>query len=278
VLRFLTAVFGLFGRGRSPASLLNLTVPRSGYRVERDIPYGNEKRHKIDLYVPDGFKAPAPAVLFFYGGGFIAGRKSEYRIVGQALTSQGIIVGIADYGLYPEFRFPVFVEDGAKAFVAFRELLPKFAGNPARAFVAGHSAGAYIAAMLAANPLYLKEAGGDPSFVRGAIGMAGAYDFLPITDPQRIEIFGGSNRAETQPITFIDGKRPPMLLASGDIDKAVSVRNTRNLAAKLRAHGSKVEEIIYPCLGHSGIMLALAPGFRRLAPIRADIERFIMSN
>jgi acetyl esterase/lipase len=217
-------------------------------------------------------------VLFFYGGGFIAGRKSEYRIVGQALTSQGIIVGIADYGLYPEFRFPVFVEDGAKAFVAFRELLPKFAGNPARAFVAGHSAGAYIAAMLAANPLYLKEAGGDPSFVRGAIGMAGAYDFLPITDPQRIEIFGGSNRAETQPITFIDGKRPPMLLASGDIDKAVSVRNTRNLAAKLRAHGSKVEEIIYPCLGHSGIMLALAPGFRRLAPIRADIERFIKSN
>ena len=271
-------MFGLFGRGRSPASLLNLTVPRSGYRVERDIPYGDERRHKLDLYVPDGFKAPAPAVLFLYGGGFIAGRKSEYRIVGQALTSQGIIVGIADYGLYPEFRFPVFVEDGAKAFVAFRELLPQYGGDPARAFVAGHSAGAYIAAMLAANPFYLKEAGGDPLPLRGVIGMAGAYDFLPITDPQRIEIFGGSNRAETQPITFIDGKRPPMLLASGDIDKAVSVRNTRNLAAKLRAHGSKVEEIVYPRLGHSGIMLALAPGFRRLAPVRADIERFIKSN
>jgi acetyl esterase/lipase len=278
VLRLLTAVFGLFGRGRSPASLLNLTVPRSGYRIERDIPYGDERRQKLDLYVPDGFKAPAPAVLFFYGGGFIAGRKSEYRIVGQALTSQGIIVGIGDYGLYPEFRFPVFVQDGAKAFVAFRQLLPQYGGNPARAFVAGHSAGAYIAAMLAANPFYLKEAGGDPLSLRGAIGMAGAYDFLPITDPQRIEIFGGSNRAESQPINFVDGKRPPMLLASGDIDKAVSVRNTRNLAAKLRAQGSKVEEIVYPRLGHSGIMLALAPGFRRLAPIRADMVRFIKSN
>jgi len=278
VLRFLTAVFRLFGRGRSPAALLNLTVPRSGYRVERDIVYGKEKRQKLDLYVPDGFKAPAPAVLFFYGGGFIAGRKSEYRIVGQALTSQGIIVGVADYGLYPEFRFPTFVQDGAKAFVAFRALLPKHGGNPARAFVAGHSAGAYIAAMLAANPLYLKEAGGDPASLRGAIGMAGAYDFLPITDPQRIQIFGGSNRAETQPIAFVDGKRPPMLLASGDIDKAVSLRNTRNLAARLRTHGSKVEEIVYPRLGHSGIMLALAPGFRHLAPIRADIVRFVEKN
>src|SRR5258706_49463 len=39
ILRFLTAVLGLFGRARSPAMMLNLTVPRSGYRVQRDFAY-----------------------------------------------------------------------------------------------------------------------------------------------------------------------------------------------------------------------------------------------
>jgi len=275
MLRFATSIFGLFGRGRSPASLLNLTVPRSGYRVERDIPYGAEKRQRLDLYVPDGFKAPAPAVLFLYGGGFVAGRKSEYRIVGQALTSAGIIVGIADYGLFPEFRFPTFVEDGARALVAFRALLSDVGGDPKRVFVAGHSAGAYIAAMLAANPRYLLAAGGADGVLRGAIGMAGAYDFLPITSPQRIQIFGGSDRVETQPIHFVDGKRPPMLLLTGGKDSIVLPRNTKNLAAKLRAYKSSVEEIVYPSVSHAGMMLALAPGFRRIAPVRADIIRFI---
>src|SRR5215471_7328526 len=152
MLRFATSIFGLFGRGRSPASLLNLTVPRSGYRVERDIPYGAEKRQRLDLYVPDGFKAPAPAVLFFYGGGFVAGRKSEYRIVGQALASKGIIAAVADYRLYPEATFTTFIEDGGDALAALRRLLPQYAGDPKRIFLAGHSAGAYISVMLPADP------------------------------------------------------------------------------------------------------------------------------
>jgi len=111
-------------------------------------------------------------VLFFYGGGFIAGRKSEYRIVGQALTAK------ASSSVSPingSIRIPLshIRSRRGQAFVAFRELLPKYGGNPARAFVAGPFRGRYIAAMLAANPLYLKEAGGDPSSLRGAIRHGG---------------------------------------------------------------------------------------------------------
>src|SRR5260221_14060570 len=115
ILRFLTAVLGLFGRARSPAMMLNLTVPRWGYRVQRDFPYGPAARQRFDLYLPKGLTGPAPVVLFFYGGAFRAGRTSEYRVVGEALASKGIIVAVADYRLYPEARFPAFPEDGAKA-------------------------------------------------------------------------------------------------------------------------------------------------------------------
>ena len=276
LLKVSTSLLQLTSPGRSPAMLLNLLASRTGYRLHRDIAYGEGLRHKLDLYVPDGFQRPAPVVLFFYGGGFVSGRKSEYRVVGQALTDKGIIVAIADYRLYPQVRFPAFVEDGARALAAVYRIAEHYGGDSKRIFLAGHSAGAYIAAMLGANPDYVKAAGADPSWIRGVIGIAGAYDFLPIVGARRIGIFGGDNRIETQPIHFVDGKRPPMLLATGDKDNVVLPRNTKNLAARLRAHGSKVEEIVYPKATHTGIILSLAPGFRRMTPLLDDIARFVM--
>jgi acetyl esterase/lipase len=261
--------------GYSPAVLCNITAPRWGYRVERAIPYGPGEHHRLDLYLPKRKATRGPAVLFFYGGAFISGHRREYRFVGQALASQGVICGIADYGLFPEHRFPDFVEDGARASAFLHRMLPECGGDPKRLFVAGHSAGAYIAVMLAANPRYLNEAGADLSCLAGAIGIAGPYDFLPITNPTRIEIFGGSDRVETQPIHFIDGKRPPMLLLTGDRDVNILPDNTHNLAAKLREQESEVEEIVYPGIEHFRIILALAPLFRRMIPIRADIARFV---
>jgi acetyl esterase/lipase len=273
LFRILDVVLGWFGY--SPAVLLNFTAPRWGYRVERAIPYGPEPRHRMDLYLPKRMSASTPALLFFYGGAFISGHRREYRFIGQALASQGIITAIADYGLFPDHRFPEFVEDGAMAFAFLHARLPEYGGDPQRLFTAGHSAGAYIAIMLASNPEYLKAAGDDISSLAGAIGIAGPYDFLPITNPTRIEIFGGTDRVETQPIHFIDGKRPPMLLLTGDRDVNIFPHNTYNMAARLREHGNDVEAIVYPGIEHFRIVLALAPLFRRMIPIRADIIRFV---
>src|SRR5262245_7234212 len=276
LFRMLDVFLGWFGY--SPAVLLNITAPRWGYRVDRAIAYGPEPRHRMDLYRPKGMSALAPAVLFFYGGAFISGHRREYRFIGEALASRGIIVGIPDYCLYPKHRFPDFVEDGAKAFAFVHRMLPNWGGDPKRLFVAGHSAGGYIAVRLASNPRYLSEAGSDLSCLAGAIGIAGAYDFLPITNPTRIEIFGGTDRVETQPIHFVDGQRPPMLLLTGERDVNVLPRNTQNMAARLPACGSEVEEIVYSRIDHFRIILALAPLFRWIVPTRADIARFIAAH
>src|SRR6185295_2428075 len=201
-LRVFTSLFQIGGKGRSPAVLLNLLAPRSGYRLICDIAYAEGPRHKFDLYIPEGFQTPAPVVLFFYGGGFVAGRKNEYRVVGEALAGKGIITAIADYRLYPDVTFPQFVEDGAKALAAVHGIVPDHGGDPTRIFLSGHSAGAYISVMLAMNATYVKAVGGQTSWIRGVIGMAGAYDFLPVAGATRIAIFGGTDRVETQPIRF----------------------------------------------------------------------------
>ena len=258
----------------SPVSALNLLVPRGGYHAVRDVAYGSDPRQKMDVYVPDG-AAGAPAMLFFYGGSWQDGSKDLYLALGQAFASQGIIVAVADYRVYPQVRYPAFVEDGAQAFAYLHAHVAQYGGDPSRLFLTGHSAGAYIAMMLAADWSYLRAAGADPAWVRGVIGIAGPYDFLPLRDPNLVTIFGGANVRETQPINHIDGKRPPMLLATGTADETVSPGNTARLAEKLRSFGSPVEVKTYPGVGHVGIILSLAPGFRGRTTLRQDMLDFI---
>jgi acetyl esterase/lipase len=256
-----------------PGYALNLVIPRAGYHVVRDLPYGNDPRQKLDLYVPDGLTTKAPVILFFFGGFWQSGSKELYLGFGQAFASEGIVVAVADYRLYPQVRYPDFVRDGAGAFAYLAAHVAQYGGDPERIFLAGHSAGAYIAAMLAVDSSWLREAHADPARVRGVIGISGPYNFLPIRDRNMIAIFGGADRPETQPIAHIDGKRPPMLLATGTADTTVLPRNTTDFAAKLKAFDSPVEVVTYSGVGHVGIMLSLAPGGN--TTLRQDIVAFV---
>ena len=272
------AVAGLsFAAIRSPADLLNLIVPRSGYTVHRDIAYGNDPRNRLDVYEPAALLDRAPVILFFYGGGWTGGSKDHYLALGQAFASKGFVVVVADYRVYPSALFPDFVRDGAMAFGFVHAAINTFHGDPNRIFLSGHSSGAYIAVLLASDQRYIREIDADPSWIRGVIGIAGPYDFLPLKDPVLKTIFGADLPA-TQPINFIDGKKPPMFLAAGDADRTVSPRNTERLTAKLEAAGSPVEKSIYPGVGHIGILLSLTPVFRYKASLLDDIVAFIRTH
>jgi acetyl esterase/lipase len=257
----------------SPITALNLAISRDGYRIEKNIAYGTDPRQKLDLYIPNGLKTPAPVLLFFYGGSWENGTKDYYLALGEAFAAKGIVVAIADYRVYPQVKYPAFIEDGASALGFVHSHVAHYGGDPKRVFVSGHSAGAYIAIMLAVNPAY-------HSFdkMRAAIGISGPYDFLPLTDPDLITIFGGDRREDTQPIQYVDGKRPPMLLVTGADDTTVSPGNTARMAAKLRGFGSDVETRTYPHTGHIGIILSLAPGMRWSTPLREDIVSFIAAH
>lgn len=262
----------------SPVPVLNLLVPRSGYSVQTDLAYGSDPRQKLDIYVPDGLSAPAPIMLFFYGGTWQGGTKNLYRALGQAFATKGVIVAVADYRVYPQVKYPEFLKDGAMALRFVHDHAAQYGGDAGRIFVSGHSAGAYIAVMLASDPEYLANVHGDFGWARGVIGIAGPYDFLPLHRKDLIAIFGGANRGETQPISYIDGKRPPMLLAAGSDDSTVEPANTTRMAARLEQFGSEVETKIYPGVGHIGIVLSLAPGFRGRTTLREDILRFIAAH
>lgn len=274
----------------SGVDVVNAIVPDSGYRVVSDIAYGSDNRQMLDVYIPKTGSAPRypekteneslkkkkDVIVFFYGGSWQRGKKDDYLFVAQAFASKGYIVVIADYRLYPEVRFPAFVEDGAKAVAWAHAHIQEFGGNPARLFVAGHSAGAYIAMMLGLDTAYMQAAGITASHpIAGIIGLAGPYDFAPIKGKTLKQIFGGSGSPKTQPIHFVHNNAPPVLLLSGEADNDVHVKNTRALAEKLRALGNDVRVDTFKGLDHVDIVLALAYGFRDKAPVLDDIDAFI---
>lgn len=265
-------IAGLLGAlaGCSPAALLNTTVSRKGFTLEADIPYGPDPRQKLDLYRPDTPKPDGKAVIFFYGGSWDSGAKSDYLFVAQALAARGIAVIVADYRLYPEVRFPAFIEDGA---LAVRWAADKVGTD--KLFLMGHSAGAEIALMLAVNTPYLAAAGVDRMKLRGVIGLSGPYDILPLTSRKLQDIFGGASRPETQPITFAKAPLPPALFIHGTGDTIVKPGNSERLAAAWRAAGAPVELKLYPDVDHVDVVGAFSDLLRARAPTLADVTAYI---
>ena len=145
-------------------------------------------------------------------------------------------------------------------------------GDPQRLVLAGHSAGAYDAAMLAYDPRWL---GADRTGVRAMIGLAGPYDFLPSNLPSVIAAFGrASDPANTQPIDHVRPGAVPALLCTGDKDDLVAPKNSDTLAARLQAVGTTVERLRYPRVGHVGLVTAIAVPFRDKAPVLDDMANF----
>ena len=241
----------------------NALTPRWGYDRHADIAYGDDPRQTLDLYVPADKAAHAPVVVFFYGGSWQSGDKNGYRFVGQALASRGLVAVVPDYRLYPPTTFPGFIEDGARAVAWARAHAADYGADPDRLFVSGHSAGAHIGAMLATDGRYLAAAGASIADLAGFVGMAGPYDFLPIKDPVLQRIFAPrENWPRTQPIEFVDGDEPPMLLMHGAADETVYPKNSRNLANKIKASGGSARLEIYPDVGHIGLIAPLAAPLR----------------
>lgn len=235
--------------------------------------YGPDPRQALDVYRPAGSK-PAPIVVFFYGGRWQDGRRADYAFVGRALAARGIVAVVADYRHYPQVRFPGFVEDAARAVAWTHANAARLGGDPQRLHVAGHSAGAHLAALLGTDARYLRAVGLQPRDLRGVVGIAGPYDFLPLTDPQLQRIFAPREAwSASQPVNFVDGDEPPFLLLHGADDRVVWPRNSERLATRLQAAGVAVEQRIYPDLGHARILLAIR--FPRLAPTLVDLAGFV---
>ncbi len=267
-------------RNLAPIALFGAVVPKDpARRLARAASFGPLPRHRLDVYAPATGKEPWPVAVFFYGGSWDAGHRRDYGWAGRALAAQGFLTLVPDYRLHPQAVYPDFLHDCALAVRWAVEQAAALGGDPGRIVLAGHSAGAYNAAMLALDDRYLAAAGVDPKVVRAFAGLSGPYAFLPLDKPVTQRTFGGADDLPaTQPGAYARADSPPAFLASGDDDTLVRPRNTKALAAALRTAGAVVEERHYAGLAHAGPLLALSRPLRSKAPVLAEMAAFLKAH
>lgn len=256
----------------SPFALFGTLVPKDrSVWVVRDVAYGPDDRHRLDVYRPRA-EGIHPIVMFFYGGGWASGERADYAFVGHALAARGYVAVIADYRLVPDVVYPDFVADTALAtqWVAARG--PDFGGDPRKLFLMGHSAGAYNVMMAALDPRF----GIAPDVLAGVIGLSGPYDFYPFDVAASRNAFGSYPDPEvTQPIYHVSSHAPPILLIHGADDETVAPRNATALAERLEAAGAPVTLLLYRGAGHAQTLLALSRPLRWQYRVLEDVLEFL---
>jgi len=261
----------------SPLHLLNNFVPGNSYTTTNNISYGQHTRQQLDIYTAANKTCSnCPVLVFFHGGAWHTGEKEEYKFLGEAFASEGFIVVIPGFRLYPEVQFPVFIEDAAQSIRWVRDNITRYGGNPDNINLMGHSSGAHITMMLLFDQHYFKDGNVPRTSIKSAIGLAGPYDFLPANEKLIVNIFSTAAPPEMgEPMHFVSNTGVPVLLATGLEDRRVNPDNSLKLAKKLRQENAKVKLITYPETGHSGILLSLSKPLRHLSPAFADSLAFI---
>jgi acetyl esterase/lipase len=260
----------------SPAFLVD-SVDRIASRADvekiaQDIKFGPHPGNKLDIYsAHQKGKQLKPVLVFFYGGGWANGKRGEYSYAARPFVENGYIVVIPDYRHVPEVVFPGFLVDSAAAVKWVQANIAQYGGDPARVNVAGHSAGAYNATMLAIDPQWL----GDKP-VRSAISLAGPTDFYPFTSKRAIDAMSAApDPLATQPITFVRKDAPPIMLIHGTKDTVVRIRNADSLYAKQTAAGGVIERRRYEGAKHDDLVLSLSTLFRSRYPVVQDSIKFL---
>ncbi len=270
----------LLGCTRSSLFLANSLAKLDNYTLIENIPYKKGQLNSLDIYIPDSSKQQnnlLPVVIFFYGGcwgGCPTFGKTYYQFVGQAISSKNFIAVIGDYRRFPEVRFQGIIQDSQQIVTWVKQNIDRYSGEPNHLFLMGHSSGAHLAAMLAVDKSQLNTE--TYQSIKGFIGLAGAYDFLPLTESYQKTLFGPAEKyPESQPINFVTGSEPPVLLLHGRRDTTTLPENSMNLSKKIKQSGGYSRLKLYKGMNHTDILSALALPFQETETVLSDISHFI---
>jgi acetyl esterase/lipase len=238
-------------------------------RVLKDVDYvegkdyaeGPDGKHRLDLYLPEGTKN-FPVVVFFHGGGLRGGDKAEGELLGRSLAGLGLGAVSVNYRLSPEVSHPVHAEDAARSIAWVHRHIAENGGDPKKIFIAGHSAGAYLAALLATDPSYLRSAGISKEAIVGAVPISGFF-WVELVAPDRPkDVWGKDEKVwpSASPAKYVGPGAPPMLLLYADGDDPWRRKQNEDMGKALKDQHADVEVVQIAGRDHVGILQQMKPG------------------
>lgn len=243
----------------NPITLLStgrhLFWPSSHISERREISYGLKERQKLDIYEPAEVDDDTEMIVFFYGGGWETGSKDIHRFVGRSWAEHDYIVALPNYRLAPEATYPDQMEDVTKSLDWIRK---KYENFPGSIYLAGHSAGAQLAALAGFSEKWRKDAELTNEEIEGFILLAGVYQFYPYEKADiRVRRFLGKEKywKEAQPFNSISNSLSPVFLAHGQTDTEVLPEQSIQLHQSLTDLNVKNELLLEDGLGHIELLL-----------------------
>ena len=224
--------------------------PYADVRVVRDAAYGDDPRHRLDVFIPQSADdTPRPVFIFVHGGGFVAGNKRSddspfYDNLMLWAVANGLVGVNMTYRLAPAHPWPAAQHDIAAALRWVQANIAAHGGDGQRIILAGHSAGAaHLAQYLAHPALRLGDDG-----VRGAILISGIYDTVRAEPNEYLHAYFGDDPAELAARSALPGLLQagmPLCIASAELDPPDFQRQAALLGiphAQLAGH-SHISEI-----------------------------------
>jgi len=218
-------------------------------RVVRDVPYASDgsPKHALDMYVPEGRRG-VPVIVSLYGGGLTAGDKNQQAFIGERFASAGIVTAVVNYRLTPEVTHPAHVRDAAASIAWVKRHAAEYGGDPNQLFVIGHSAGAYLAALIATDERYLAAEHLSSSDIRGVVPVSAFYsierpDVAPVRD-KRIWGADPTKWPDASPSHHLHNHIPPLLILYADGDDGWRRDQNVEAARALKAAGNARVDIV----------------------------------
>jgi acetyl esterase/lipase len=261
-------------RAIAVACLLAATLPAQ----ELDIHYaGASAPQTLDLYVPAA--KDFATIVYTYGGGWHSGSGKSSKPIAEKLQSLGYGCALVSHRLWPPDAFPAQAEDLTAAFAWVKRNIAARGGNPARVILAGHSSGAQLSLLIAADPRYLHVHRLAPSDVAAVIGVSSPVDLWHAYGDVLMNGRGADafrrDRAllkDASPIEHISKDLPRTLLLVGGADFPMLEGDARAFAAKAREAGRPVEVTVVPGKDHMGMARGLTA---EQDPVLARVLEFL---
>lgn len=227
--------------------------------VRKDITYleGAEEdagKHKLDIYAPKD-KSNSPVLFFVHGGAWRTGDRSQYPPLGNRYAKAGYVTVVPSYRLAPKNPHPAQIEDVAAAFAWTVKHVAESGGNTNRIYIAGHSAGGHLVALLSLDEHYLAVHQLSSKSIRGVLTWSGVYD---LTSGESLEKTFGKDpqfRRDASPISFVRSNTPPFMVTYCQWDYYSLPAQAKNFHHALKNAGVKTELVYIPAQSHLSEML-----------------------
>ena len=224
---------------------------------ELDIAYGGDRKQRLDVYLSPGAQGPAPVLVFLHGGGNREGDRLQYGYVARPFAANGVITVVASYRLQPEHPWPAQRDDAQAVLEWVYHNIAERGGDPGRVFLAGHSAGSRLTAILSYRADWLDDRSLPRDLIKGAALISGISSI-----PDEEEMPDPKLRAEADVLSRVVNPPPRNIIAVGALEAGGGrdgrrLENSTALAESLRAAGAEVDLLVPEGHDHATLVLSL---------------------